>query len=79
MFILRHTVCLTATSISANMWSPVYVGQGVTIQHGISIGAYNAAGPNQLVQTATIAQNGNIATQGTITATNYSTSGTAIS
>ncbi|MFM7982773.1 MAG: hypothetical protein ACKPKO_25965, partial [Candidatus Fonsibacter sp.] len=38
---------------------------------------YIAASPNQFAQTATIAQNGIITTQGTIRAANHSTSGTA--
>ncbi|MFM7979700.1 MAG: hypothetical protein ACKPKO_10325, partial [Candidatus Fonsibacter sp.] len=45
-------------SLSAKFWCSVYVGQGITIQKGISIGMYNAASPNQFAQTATIAQNG---------------------
>ncbi|MFM7984588.1 MAG: hypothetical protein ACKPKO_35210, partial [Candidatus Fonsibacter sp.] len=73
-----NTVWLSATSISAKIWSPVYVDQGITIQNGISIGMHNAASPNQFAQTASIAQNGDITTQGAITAACYSTRETAI-
>ncbi|MFM7981423.1 MAG: hypothetical protein ACKPKO_19115 [Candidatus Fonsibacter sp.] len=62
-----NTVWLVATFISAKLWSLVYVDQGLPIQNGISIGMYNAASPNQFAQTATIAQNGHITTQGAIT------------
>ncbi|MFM7982309.1 MAG: hypothetical protein ACKPKO_23615, partial [Candidatus Fonsibacter sp.] len=58
-----NPVWLTATSLSAKFWSPVYVDQGIKIHNGLSIGYDD---PLQ-ADTATIAQNGNIATQGTIT------------
>ena len=62
-----NPVWLTATSISAKFWSPVYVDQGITVQNGLSIGMYSAGRPNQFAQTASISQNGNITTQGAIT------------
>ena len=58
-----NPVWLTATSLSAKFWSPVYVDQGIKIHNGLSIGYDD---PLQS-DTATISQNGNITTQGTIT------------
>ena len=57
-----NPVLLTATSLSATFWSFVYVDQGIRIHNGLSIG-YDSL----QVDTAAIAQNGNITTQGTIT------------
>ncbi|MFM7982611.1 MAG: hypothetical protein ACKPKO_25140, partial [Candidatus Fonsibacter sp.] len=62
-----NTVWLSATSISAKIWSPVYVDQGITVQNGLSICMYNAGSPNKFAQTASITQTGDITTQGTIT------------
>ncbi|MFM7981819.1 MAG: hypothetical protein ACKPKO_21125, partial [Candidatus Fonsibacter sp.] len=57
-----NPVWLTATSLSANLWSLVYVDQGIKIHNGLSSG-YDSL----QADTATISQNGNITTQGTIT------------
>ncbi|MFM7983584.1 MAG: hypothetical protein ACKPKO_30090, partial [Candidatus Fonsibacter sp.] len=57
-----NPVWLSATSLSAKFWSPVYIDQGIKIHNGLSIG-YDSL----QADTATIAQNGNITTQGTIT------------
>ena len=66
-YILEPPVWLTATSLSAKFSSPVYVDQVMIFQNGISIGMYSAGCPNQFAQTATISQNENITTQGSIT------------
>ena len=66
-YILEPPVWLTATSLSAKFSSLVYVDQVMIFQNGISIGMYSAGCPNQFAQTATISQNENITTQGSIT------------
>ena len=54
-----NPVWLTATSLSAKIWSLAYVDQGIKVHNGSSVG-YDSL----QADTATISQNGNITTQG---------------
>ena len=58
-----NLVWLSATSALVNFWSPVYFDQGIKVQNGLSLGCESSA----IANTATIAQNEDITTQGTIT------------
>jgi len=60
---LRNPVWLSTTSAAVNFWSSVYRGQGLKVPNSFAIGYQSSSIPN----TATIAQNGNITTQATIT------------
>ena len=61
---------IAATSEAIKMWSPVYVDQGLKVQSGLSTLFYSPTSPNAWMEKASIDQNGNITTTGSLSASN---------